>query len=229
MKNRQIIAYYPVKQESERVKGKNLRLFNKRPLFTVMFDTLYHSPCISKIIVDTDSSNVAWYVSMHGEKAQVIDRAKHLRGNDITMNTLLDHFLETHPGEHFLQTQATNPLLSAETIEEAVNTYFDELEKHDSLFGVNRFQNRFYDHAGKPVNHSLDNLERTQDMQPLFEENSLFFIFSRKSFYDSGKSRIGKSPLLFETKRHESIGLDCEDDFRIAELVERHKHLFRQE
>ncbi len=144
MKPGQVVAYYPVKQDSERVPGKNLRLFNGRPLFTIMLQTLLQCKRIHSIVVDTDSREVADYTRNYAGKAIVIERAPHLQGNDVQMNALLHHFLLTTPGEHFLQTHATNPLLRKETVDAAIMKYFDSLETNDSLLSVNKFQNRVY-------------------------------------------------------------------------------------
>lgn len=216
-----VIAYYPVKKDSERVPGKNLRHFNGRPLFVVMLRTLERCGLVNSIVVDTDSAEIAQYVRTISSKAVVVDRAEHLRGNEVNMNELLTHFLTTTSGEHFLQTHATNPLLKPETIDAAITKYFAAVPSKDSLLSVNRFQNRFYHHTGEPLNHSLEKMERTQDMKPIFEENSCLFLFSRTSFFGNGNSRIGKSPLLFETPKEESLDIDWEDDFRLAELIER--------
>lgn len=221
MKPEQVVAYYPVKKDSERVPGKNLRAFNGRPLFTVMLQTLAACESIHSIVVDTDSPEVADYARSQVKKTTVVDRARHLGGHDVNMNQLLHHFLLTAPGEHFLQTHATNPLLQAATIDAAVRKYFEVLHMHDSLFSVNRFQNRFYHHNGEPLNHSLEKMERTQDMQPIYEENSCLFVFSRSSFVMNGNSRIGKRPQLFETSKTESMDIDWEEDFLLAELIER--------
>ena len=52
----------------------------------------------------------------------------------------------------------------------------------DSLFTVDKIQTRFYRADCSPVNHDPDNLVRTQDLEPWFEENSNLYIFTRDSF-----------------------------------------------
>ena len=79
--------------------------------------------------------------------------------------------------EFYLQTHSTNPLLTGETLQRAIRTFFDSYPSHDSLFGVTRVQTRFWDTHGRAVNHDPDTLLRTQDLPPLFEENSCIYIF----------------------------------------------------
>jgi len=122
--------------------------------------------------------------------------------------------------KHFLQTHCTNPLLSSKTIKDAIELYFDKLnDDYDSLFSVNRIQCRCYDINGEPINHEFGQLKRTQDLEPILEENSNLFIFSRDSFFNSNERRIGLKPYLYETNKYESIDIDEENDFVVAEKL----------
>ena len=62
-------------------------------------------------------------------------------------------------------------------------------------------------------------LIRTQDLDPIYEENSNFYIFSRESFIKSNQNRIGLKPYLFPTDKIESIDIDDLNDFKIAESL----------
>jgi len=103
------------------------------------------------------------------------------------MNVIIDYDLNQLEGEYLLQTHSTNPLLRAETIDKAIEKYFEGLEEFDSLFGVTKVQTRFYDKDANPINHNPEELLRTQDLEPLYEENSNFYIFSKESFENNIK------------------------------------------
>jgi CMP-N-acetylneuraminic acid synthetase len=81
---------------------------------------------------------------------------------------------------------------------------------------VNKFQTRFYRADGSAVNHDPNNLIRTQDLEPWFEENSNLYLFNRASFAAT-KARIGKKPMMFETPRIESADIDDQEGWDIAE------------
>ena len=108
--------------------------------------------------------------------------------------------------------------LSSQTLSHAVQTYLSGLDHYDSLFSVKRLQTRLWNDLSKPINHDPDKLIRTQDLLPVFEENSCIYIFSRKTLQKRG-SRIGERPLLFEMDPIESLDIDEEEDFQIAELL----------
>jgi CMP-N-acetylneuraminic acid synthetase len=119
----------------------------------------------------------------------------------------------------YLMTHATNPLLSVNTIRRALNQYRRTLNHgFDSLFTVNKVQSRFYREDGSAVNHDPSNLLRTQNLDPWFEENSLLYLFSRQSFRKTG-SRIGSTPYMFEIPKIESMDIDDQEDWMIAEAV----------
>eukprot|EP00438_Fugacium_kawagutii_P011497 Skav204694 [mRNA] locus=scaffold7486:27538:27780:+ [translate_table: standard] len=69
-----------------------------------------------------------------------------------------------------------------------------------------------------PVNHDPDNLVRTQDLEPWFEENSNLFIFNSESFSKTN-ARIGAKPAMYETPPLESIDIDTADQWMLAEAV----------
>ncbi len=109
--------------------------------------------------------------------------------------------------------------MRTETIDRAIGEYFASLAEHDSLFSVTPWQCRFYTAGGKPVNHNPAELLRTQDLPPLYEENSCLYIFSKKSFAAAGEKRIGLSPALFPIYRLEAVDIDEEEDFILAETL----------
>ena len=134
------------------------------------------------------------------------------------MNEVLLHDVTQVESEFYLQTHSTNPLLTGETLRRAIGTFFDGYPGHDSLFGVTRLQARLWDGSGRPINHDPDVLIRTQDLPPLFEENSCIYIFPGRTLRER-RNRIGERPHLFEIDRFEAVDIDDEVDFEVAELI----------
>ena len=153
------------------------------------------------------------------ERIQIISRPEEIQGDFVPMNEIIAYDLSQLDGEHFLQTHSTNPLLRTETIKVAIEAYFKGIEKFDSLFSVTRMQTRLYWSNGKPVNHNPQELLRTQDLPPVFEENSNFYIFSKTSFLNAGNNRIGLKPQMFEINKLEAIDIDEAEDFELAEML----------
>jgi CMP-N-acetylneuraminic acid synthetase len=93
------------------------------------------------------------------------------------------------------------------------------LGRYDTFFAVNKTQARLYDNNGNPINHNPTEMLRTQDLSPIYEENSNFYIFSKESFYSAGNRRIGIKPCMYIMSKLESVDIDEEDDFILAESI----------
>jgi N-acylneuraminate cytidylyltransferase len=212
-----------MKGHSERVPDKNIRDFCGKPLYHHIAQTLLASQYISEVVINTDSEKITLDAQNNFDRVRVIERPENIRGDFVEMNTIIGYDLSQCKGDHFLQTHSTNPLLRTKTIDRAVEAYFENLGKYDSLFSVTRWQTRFYFKDGSAVNHNPSELLRTQDQPPLYEENSNIYIFSKESFTSAGNKRIGLKPFLFEIDRLEAVDIDEETDFILAETLYRIK------
>jgi len=215
------IALLPLKAHSARVSGKNFRNFAGKPLFRWILDTLLEVKEIDRIVINTDARDLlAERGLFETDRILIRDRKPEICGDFVSMNLVIADDLENVQADAYVMTHTTNPLLSAENIRAAIASYRAGVASgaHDSLFTVNKFQTRFYRADGSPVNHDPNNLIRTQDLEPWFEENSNLYIFSRDSFAAT-QARIGKKPILFETPRAESADIDDQDGWDIAETL----------
>ncbi|RMH39235.1 MAG: acylneuraminate cytidylyltransferase family protein [Gammaproteobacteria bacterium] len=223
-----LVALLPIKGHSERVPGKNFRTIAGQPLYRWTLDTLLSLPEVERVIVNTDARRELKESGLKeegfGGRVLIRDRKPQLCGDFVSMNRVLADDIEAVAADIYLMTHTTNPCLSAATIRRAIAAFRDARAKGkaDSLFTVTRIQTRFYRADGSPVNHDPDNLVRTQDLEPWFEENSCLYIFSRESFRATG-SRIGRQPMLFETTKVESVDIDDADDWTIAEALLRYR------
>lgn len=219
--NLKIVALLPMKANSERVKGKNFKCLYNKPLFEWILDSLTSLPQISKVVINTDARDIlAANQLVDSERVEIRDRTPEICGDFVSMNLVIADDIANVPADVYLMTHTTNPLLSAATIQKALQQFLDARENGsaDSLFTVNRFQTRFYRQDGTAINHDPNNLIRTQDLEPWYEENSNLYIFTAESFAATG-ARIGKKPILFETPRLESIDIDDQTDWNLAESV----------
>ena len=216
-----VVALLPIKAHSERVKGKNFRLFNGKPLFFWIIETLLSLNEIDQIVINTDARAL---LLQHGlvenERVIIRDRRTELLGDLININFILEDDVNNVPADIYLMTHTTNPLLRAETIQSALTLFkkAHQQSEADSLFTVNRIQTRFYRADGSAINHEPEALIRTQDLEPWFEENSNFYLFTAASFVKT-RARIGKRPILFESSKFESIDIDTPDDWDMAVIA----------
>ncbi len=214
-----VTVLVPMKGHSERVPNKNMKPFHGRPLYHYIVETALSCPYVEKVAINTDGEALKADIQKHFPDVLIIDRPKEIQGDFVSMNKIIAYDLSVLEGEYFLQTHSTNPLLSTTTMSRAIEVYFENMDKHDSLFSVTRLQTRLYWGDGRPINHDPEELLRTQDLPPVYEENSNFYIFSKRSFQEAGNNRIGKKPLLFEVDKLEAIDIDEPQDFLLAETL----------
>jgi len=213
-----IVALVPMRHHSQRVPGKNYRDLNGKPLFHHILEILLNCPEISKIVIDTDSPEISSGIAHHFPSVDVLERPEHLRADEISMNEVLLYDISQYPADLYLQTHSTNPMLKSDSVRSAIDILRKSYPGNDSLFSVTRYQRRLYDELGRPVNHNPNILIQTQDLPPLFEENSCLYLFTRETL-EKRRTRIGDRPFMFELDAAQAWDIDDEMDFRIADLM----------
>lgn len=215
---KKIVALLPMKANSERVKGKNFRNFCGKPLFRWILDSLLEVKEIDAVIINTDARHI---LAENGlvDSARVIirDRKPEICGDFVSMNKILADDIVGIPADIYLMTHTTNPLMTADTIRKALVQFETNVaaDTADSLFTVDKIQTRFYREDCSAVNHDPDNLIRTQDLEPWYEENSNLYIFTAESFAKTN-ARIGAKPSMYVSPQFESIDIDEPEDWDFA-------------
>lgn len=216
-----VVALLPMKANSERVKGKNFKDFCGKPLFLWMLDTLLSVDEIDYVIINTDARDIlASNGLLDTDRIQIRDRREEICGDMVSMNLVIKDDVLNVDSDIYLMTHTTNPLLSKASVKKAITQFKVELKSGlaDSLFTVNKVQERFYDSSSHPINHDPNNLLRTQDLEPWYQENSNMYLFTKKSFLKNN-ARIGSKPIMLETDYYESTDIDTPDDWDRGEVM----------
>lgn len=213
-----IVALVPMRHHSQRVPGKNYRPLAGRPLFEYIIETLLSVRDIDEVLVDTDSEPVMDGLRTRFPSVRIVERPAALRADDISMNEILLHDTAEAPADFYLQTHSTNPLLRAGTVERGLQSFLQAYPRYDSLFSVTRLQTRLYDRDGRALNHDPAELIQTQDLPPVYEENSCLYLFTRENL-EKRRHRIGERALMFEMDAEEAWDIDDELDFAICDFL----------
>lgn len=231
-----VAALLPMKAHSARIKGKNFKVFNGHPLYHWILHTLLSVPEIDQIVINTDAEDLLESSGLpQSDRILLRKRKEEICGDFVSMNRVIEDDIQNVPADLYLMTHVTNPLLSKKSISSMLKTFIRAMEQNtaDSLFTVNKMQSRFYKADGRPINHNPKDLIRTQDLEPWFEENSNAYVFTAESFQKTG-ARIGERPLLFESRMLESIDIDNQEGWDLAEalaksLFENHSFFKKEE
>jgi len=218
MKPKNIAALVPMRHHSQRVPGKNYRKLAGKPLFHHILNSLQQCPEIQTILVDTDSPLILEDLQQNFPQVTALERPQALRADEISMNEVLLYDTSQVEADLYLQTHSTNPLLRPQTISAAIHTLLQQFPAYDSLFSVTSLHTRLWDQLGRPINHNPAILLQTQDLPPVYEENSCLYLFTRQTL-ESRRNRLGERPYLFPVDASEAWDIDEELDFLIVDLL----------
>lgn len=206
------VAFVPIRLNSQRVVGKNLRQLGGRPMMTYLLESLAAAKNIDEVYVYCSSREVEQYLP---EGVKFLRRDERLDSNTTLGKEIYDAFTEEVEADIYILAHTTSPFIRTSTIEQAVAAV--ESGEHDSAFSAERVQT-FSWWQGKPLNYSLEHIPRTQDLEPVYVETSAFFIF-RRELWRNEHRRIGYKPYIAVTDRIESMDIDNPDDFTLAEAI----------
>lgn len=206
------VAFVPIRLNSQRVEGKNLRELGGRPLMAYLLESLAAARNIDKVYVYCSNPAIVEYLP---EGVEWLQRDERLDQNTTLGEEIYDAFTREVEADIYILAHATSPFIRTATIEQAVRSV--ESGKYDSAFSAERVQT-FAWWQGRPLNYSLQHVPRTQDLEPLYVETSAFFVF-RAEVWREQHRRIGQRPYMAVTDRIESMDIDDPDDFLLAEAI----------
>ena len=99
-------CFIPIKANSERVPGKNLRILNGKKLYQYVSEHVKEAGVFDDIYIDTNSHEIADYAEEMD--FNVIERKAELAQNTANGNDLLMYHFETYPDyDYYFQLFAT--------------------------------------------------------------------------------------------------------------------------
>lgn len=207
-----IVALVPIRLNSQRVEGKNLRLLGGRPLMTYLLESLVAARNIDEVYVYCSDESIKQYLP---EGATFLKRDPKLDSNTTLGEEIYNAFTKEVEADIYVLAHATSPFIRTSTIEQGVDRVASG--EYDSAFSAEKVQT-FTWWQGRPLNYSLERIPRTQDLEPVYVETSAFFIFRREVWLNKHR-RIGDRPYTAVTDRIESMDIDNPDDFKLAEAI----------
>lgn len=212
------VGMIPIKMNSERVKGKNIRRFcDGKPLVAFIQEALTASELVDEVYVYCSDEAIRNYLV---EGVSFLKRPAFLDGDNANCNDIIREFIKEVDADFYVVCHATAPFTRTESIDRCVRAVTGG-EDYDSAFTVERLQTFLWSDEG-PVNFDPNNFPRTQDLDPLYLETSGAFVFSKQVFEKYGR-RVGVRPCLIEVDPDEGCDIDTEYDMRVAQALYRTK------
>ena len=211
-----ITAIVPMKLNNRRLPQKNTKPFtNGKPLCWYILSTLLTVEDIDEVYVYCSNPDIQEFIP---EGVKYLRRSESLDQDTTSMTEVLTCFTREVFADIYVMTHTTAPFITRESIEKGLRAV--ESGAYDSSFAAKKLQD-FLWKDGVPFNYTLNNIPRTQDLPPLYEETSGFYIY-RHDVMDKLHRRIGEKPFIVEVGEIEAVDIDEAEDFMIADAIYNH-------
>lgn len=203
------VAFVPVKLNSQRLPHKNTLPIIGKPLCWHICASLLKIKSIDEVYVYCSDDSVVNYIP---NDVIYKKRDKRLDGDMIKGFDIYDNFINEVEADVYVLAHTTSPFIKVSSIENALNRVLDG--KNDSAFSAERIQT-FAWYKGEALNYNLNDVPRTQDIEPIWVETSGFYIF-KKEIFTVHNRRIGFNPFIQEVSGSEAIDIDERKDYDLA-------------
>ena len=216
MNNKEVTAIIVARKGSVRVPGKSLLKINGVSLIERKILQLKQCKHIDRIVLGSDSDQMLEI----GEKAgaEIVRRPDYYCDEEkASANDMIKNMMELVKTDVVAWTHCTNPFISPETYDKAIETFFQNQGKYDSLLSVVRFQEHLWDDKMQPLNYDPYAPRHTPSRElPVyhFQDGGIFIQpyeqMKRNNYF------FGQKPYLFEIPENEFLDINTECDYRKA-------------
>ena len=208
-----VVAFIPIKLNSERVPMKNIRRFtNGEPLIHYILETAVNVKCIDEVYVYCSSEEIQDYLP---EGVKFLKRDPYYDLSTTPFNEVLSSFAKLVEADVYVLTHATAPFMEGKSFERAIEAVVSN--GYDSAFSVMKLQEFLWE-QNKPMNYDLNNIPRTQDLEPIYQETCGLYVYKKDLILKENR-RIGHNPYLVEISKVEATDINVEEDFLIADAI----------
>ena len=207
-----ITAIMPIKLYSERCPGKNIRTLGAKPLLQYELDSLKRTGLCDEINVFCSSEEIIPYLP---EGVNFVKRPEYLDLSTANFTQIFEHFMAQRDADIYVYAHATAPFITVETMTKCIEAV--KFGKYDSAFCAIKLQDYLWQN-GEPLNFDATDLPRTQDLQPIYQETSGIYVFTKEVF-EKYHRRVGVNPFIKEVSFKEAVDIDNPEDFDLAEAL----------
>lgn len=216
-----VIAVIPVKSQSKRIESKNTKLLTDRPLFIHTLDKLLEIDEIDEVWVDTDKKYIIdLALDYNCKNFKYFIRDKKYSNNDTCGNKLLENEINNISSDIYLQVLCTSPFLKKDSIKKAIKIL--KSKKYSSVLTI--YKDRIYKWDNDIPCYNINKIPNSFDLQDTVKETMSFYGITKDEFIKN-KNRIGTNPYLLEIDTEESIDINNESDFKLANKISKNNFL----
>lgn len=208
-----ITAVIPCRAGSTRVKDKNFRPFADSSLLEVK---IRQAKKLGIPVVVNSDSPIAEHAAQQSGIA-FTERPAFYASSTCNNSEYYEYLGRSVETEYIMILQPTAPLLKDETLFNAYSTFKQQSDKYDSLVTA-LYSKKHAWYGGKPINYELGNTPNSQDLSPIVFPTFNVMIAKVDALLQT-KNAITSRCLFYEVQEEESIEIDNQLEFDIAEFL----------
>lgn len=213
MKKGKLTAVVPVRAGSQRVKNKNTKPFADSNLLKIKLETLKKISMIDNIVVNSDSDEMLDIALSYGVSTH--KREEYYASSECDNSEFFKHIAETTDTDYIMCSHVTSPLISAETYFSCVDKFMNS--NIENLVTVCDVKHHMW-LDGKPLNYNPSESPNSQDLPDIVGLTYGISILGKDDMIKH-KNVVTDNPYFYRLDEIESIDIDTEFDFMIAEYV----------
>ena len=226
----EILAVIPARAGSAGIPKKNIKLFAGKPLIAYSIEAARASLSVGRIIVSTDSEEIAAIAKDYGAEVPYLRPAELSTASSRVVDAVM-HLLEylkqneDYRPSHVLLLQPTSPLRTRDDIEKAVALL--KSSDADEVVSVTRTENVLMTKDKEGVltvqDQQLLNSPNRQELPAYYKFDGSMIYLIKTDVLEKERSFFAGKVVGYEIPRWRGVDLDEPQDFVVGELVFKHK------
>jgi N-acylneuraminate cytidylyltransferase len=213
MKN---LALIPLRSGSKTIPGKNIKIIAGKPLCAWVIEAAEKADIFYKIIVSTESAQIADTVKSLSPNVEILKRPDILATDEASTEAVMLHTMDHFEFDVMTTIQATSPLICEKDLVEAFRIF--TVDACDSLLTAVKTRRFFWSFDNLPLNYNPLNRPRRQDYEGIYMENGAFYITS-KEILKANQCRLGGKIGIYEMAAETAVEIDDENDWATVEFL----------
>lgn len=218
---KKVVAIIPARGESKRLPGKNIRLLKDKPLIVYSIQAAQKCPEIDKIVVSTDSKEIANVAS--SANAEVHIRNKDLSSDTATtIDVLKDLLKRLCKYDICITLQPTSPLRTTYDIKSSLDLFDKKMA--DAVISVCRAEHppQWTNKIGRDgemdgfISELIVN-QRSQDLGDYYRLNGAIYCNLVKKILTANSLIFDRNSYAYVMPLKRSVDIDTIDDLELAE------------
>ena len=217
--SKSITAVIPTRAGSERVKQKNTKKFANSNLLEIKINiikSLLEEKLIDDIVLNSNCP-ASWEIAKKHD-SRIHERDEYIASSECDIREYWKDAATHTDTDTMMLAQVTSPLISLETYRQCIHDY--KQGDYDSLMTVRTLKEylwRGWEGAAHAQNYNWPQHPKSQDLpDDLYYLTFGVCIIDREFLLKHG-NLVGKKPLMYPLEGVETVDIDTEEDFKLAE------------